>query len=33
MPLYELTHESLAPIPRTTMYEQSFKERDDLPKC
>ena len=30
MPLYELTRESLALIPRTTMHEQSFKERDDL---
>ena len=30
MPLFELTHESLAPIPRTTMQEQSFKEREDI---
>jgi hypothetical protein len=30
MPLFELTHESLTPIPRTTMQGQSFRERDDL---
>ena len=30
MPLFELTHESLTRIPRTTMQEQSFKERDGL---
>ena len=30
MPLYELTHESLTPIPRTTMSQQFFRERDDL---
>jgi hypothetical protein len=30
MPLFELTRDSLTLIPRTTMYEQSFKERDDL---
>lgn len=30
MPLYELTHEALTLIPRTTMQEQSFRERDDL---
>lgn len=30
MPLFELTHESLTIIPRTTMQEQFFKEREDL---
>jgi len=30
MPLYELTHESLSKVERTTLHEQSFKERDDL---
>lgn len=30
MPLYELTHASLNPIPRTTMHEQFFREREDL---
>ena len=30
MPLYELTHESLCKVGRTTLHEQSFKERDDL---
>lgn len=30
MPLYELTHEALTLIPRTTMQGQSFKERDDI---
>jgi hypothetical protein len=30
MPLYELTHEALSLIPRTTMQGQSFKERDDI---
>ena len=30
MPLFELTHESLTLIPRTTMQGQSFKERDDI---
>jgi hypothetical protein len=30
MPLYELTHDALEPIPRTTMQEQFFREREDL---
>lgn len=30
MPLFELTRESLTPLPRTTMQEHSFKERADL---
>jgi len=30
MPLYELTHESLRPVPRTTLHEQLFRERVDL---
>jgi hypothetical protein len=30
MPLFELTRESLTQLPRTTMQEQSFKEREDL---
>lgn len=30
MPIYELTHESLSAVPRTTLQEQMFRERDDL---
>jgi hypothetical protein len=30
MPIFELTQESLTPVPRTTLHEQAFKERDDL---
>ena len=30
MPLYELTHEALVAVPRTTMQERFFRERDDL---
>jgi hypothetical protein len=30
MPLYELTHEALNKIDRTTMHEQLFREREDL---
>jgi hypothetical protein len=30
MPLYELTREALNPVPRTTMHEQSYREREDL---
>jgi len=30
MPLYELTHDDLASVPRTTLSEQMFREREDL---
>ena len=30
MPIYELTHESLSAVPRTTLQEQMIRERDDL---
>lgn len=30
MPIYELTHDSLCPVSRTTLQEQSFREREDL---
>lgn len=30
MPIYELTRETLSPVPRTTLHEQFFRERDDL---
>jgi len=30
MPIFELTHESLAPLQRTTLHEQTFKERENL---
>jgi hypothetical protein len=30
MPLYELTHDALTELPRTTMVQQDFKERADL---
>jgi hypothetical protein len=30
MPLYELTHDALTPLLRTTMAQQDFRERDDL---
>ncbi|MGD0797756.1 MAG: hypothetical protein ABR910_08535 [Acidobacteriaceae bacterium] len=30
MPLFELTHEALMAVPKTTMHEQFFREREDL---
>jgi hypothetical protein len=30
MPIFELTRESLSALPRTTMQEQFFRERQDL---
>lgn len=30
MPIFELTHESLSAVPRTTLHEQTFREREDL---
>jgi hypothetical protein len=30
MPLFELTHDDLVKLPRTTLHEQMFREREDL---
>ncbi len=30
MPIFEMTPDSLSPVPRTTLHEQSFRERQDL---
>ena len=30
MPIYELTHEDLTKVPRTTLHDQLFREREDL---
>src|ERR1039458_10420397 len=30
MPLYELTHDDLTKVPRTTLHDQLFREREDL---